>query len=180
MLPPVTLANLGATAGGISGASSSRRGDSLTAAKQIRDVLKTIEKYHHTLANLYERVGEREEDERLRWLLGYMARHEDHFQGALRRYEESAAKGVLDSWVQFAEGEALEAALRNYRVDASMSADEVIEAALKFDAALLDLYPQLAEETAAPHVQELFTSLLQMEENKEHLYARNLLSIERE
>lgn len=149
------------------------------AAKQVRDVLRSIEKYHHALAGLYEKLGEREEDERLRWLLGYMARHEDHFQGALRRYEESAAESVLDTWVQFADGDVLDEALRESRIHA-MSADEVIEAALKFDAALLDMYQQIAIETSAPHVQELFRSLLQMEENKEHLYARNLLSIERE
>ena len=150
------------------------------AAKQVRDVLRSIEKYHHALAGLYEKLGEREGDERLRWLLGYMARHEDHFQGALRRYEESAAESVLDTWVQFSNGDVLDEALRESRINAAMSADDVIEAALKFDAALLELYRQIAAETSVPHVQELFRSLLQMEENKEHLYARNLLSIERE
>ena len=144
-------------------------------SKQIRDIFDQVRSFHRKLAKLYEELSEMEQDERLKCLLKYMGRHEEAFENALSQHESSSAKSILDTWVQFADGESLERALAEADIHANMKVEEIIQHALAVDKTLIELYRDLAASTAAPRVQELFSSLAEMEENKDHQYARSLL-----
>jgi rubrerythrin len=146
-------------------------------SKQIRDILDYVRKFHCCLHDFYEACGEETEDERVKALLDYMGRHEGNFNKALARYEETAAQGVLDTWLQFAPDETLNQAFKKVELTPGMSPDEVIQVALDLDKTLLTLYEELAQSTSAPHVKELFMNLLQMEEGKDHQYARSLFDV---
>lgn len=58
-----------------------------------------------------------------------------------------------------------------------MSADEILRVVLTFDQALIDLYRELAGETAVPRVQELFGKLLKLEERKDRQFSVSVLGL---
>ena len=145
------------------------------SSKRVRDILSRVREFHHRLAKLYQGLSKDQQDEKGRLLLQYMGRHEAEFERCLARYEREAVEGILDSWVRFADDDSLNLVLCEVPLRADMTPEELIECALKFDDALLALYRHLADSTTAPRVQELFATLAEMEENKEHRYARSLL-----
>lgn len=147
------------------------------ASRQVKDILDHIRACHHKMSEKLTGSGGHQSDERLGLLLKYMARHEQHFDDALADYEKDAAKGVLDTWLPFVNEETLDAALKNIEFRDDMTPDEIVGAILEFDKSLLELYRELASETSIPHVRELFLNLLEMEENKDHQYARSVLDI---
>ncbi len=99
-------------------------------SKQIRDILEHVREFHRSLHDFYEECSEETEDERVKALLDYIGRHEGNFNEALARYEETAARGVLDTWLQFAPDETLNQALKKVEFTPGVSPDEVIQVAL--------------------------------------------------
>lgn len=145
------------------------------ASKRIRDILDHVRAFKHHLVEIYEHLSETEHDERLKLLLHYLGRHEEQIEKTLDRYENDVSEGILNTWVRFVDDEALRTIFHDVEIHSGMTPDEVIDAALRFDASLLQVYRDVADSTAATHVQEAFTNLAEMEENKDHQYARSLL-----
>jgi len=147
-------------------------------SKQVKDILEHIRSFHHRLSELYEDLSEHGSDERLELLLKYLARHEENFNECLGRYEKDAAKGVLETWLQFAADDTLDEALKHVGLHEDMDVEEVIRCAMSLDRKVVELYRDLADATAAPRVRELFENLIEMEESKDHQYARSILEFE--
>jgi len=146
--------------------------------RQVKDIVDHIRACHARMSKKYADFSNHESNERFALLLKYMARHEQNFEACLASYEHDAAKGVLDTWIPFVPEETLDKALEQLELRDDMSPEEVISNALAFDRKLIDLYRQMADETSVPRIQELFTDLLQMEENKDHQYARSILELQ--
>ncbi|WP_144973436.1 hypothetical protein [Bremerella volcania] len=130
---------------------------------------------HHQLNKACKQLSASEPDTRLQLLLDYVGRHEEAFNIALRRYEKEAnAKAAIDTWLQFSADETINEALREMDLHPGMTAEEIVEQVLSFDAKLMALYRDLAESTSSAQVRELFSDLIQMAEGKQHQYARIL------
>lgn len=145
------------------------------AWKQVRDVLKHVRDFYHQLHEFYEGLADHTHDERLALLVKYMGRHEENIHRALDQYEKQAAEAILNTWLQYVPDESLEAALKDLEVHPEMTVEDVIECSMQLDRALIDLYSGLGSEVNAPRVQEMFTSLLEMEQAKENQYSRDIL-----
>ena len=147
-------------------------------AIQVRDILEGVRRIHHQLSERYEALSKIEPDERLDLLLEYMARHEENFNQCLARYEDEAASGILDTWLPFVPDEITSSALEQVEMHAGVSADELIGNALSVDKRLIALYEVLAGSTSVPHVQELFTNLVQLEEAKDRRYSSAICDLQ--
>ncbi|WDI41735.1 hypothetical protein [Bremerella sp. P1] len=144
-------------------------------SKQVKDILDHVRSVHHQLNKVCHQLSTNEPDERLQLLLAYIGRHEEAFNSAVRRYEkESNVKTALDTWLQFTADETITEAFANLDLHAGMTAEEIVEQVLSFDAKLMDLYRDLAASTSSSQVRDLFSDLVQMAEGKQHQYARIL------
>jgi hypothetical protein len=150
------------------------------AAVQIRDIFDQIRRYHHQLAQYYRRAGQSSNDEKHKFLLDYMGRHEDRIEEALSDYGVSAGKSVLDTWIQFVPQTSLQAVFDQATISPQMTPDDVVAQALALDRKLIDYYKLLTDSTSAYEVRELFMNLIANEDAKDHQYAKCLLGIDGE
>jgi len=154
------------------------------AYSQVRDLIKHIGRFHADLRNLYESIGEAESDERLTMLLKYMGRHEANINQALNQYDQQAAEGLLNTWLQFTSEQELKKLLDHAwdevreETNGDNTAEELIATAAEVDQQLIEFYKQGRDESNVPRVQEFFTSLLEMAEGKEHDYAKSILGMQ--
>lgn len=145
--------------------------------RQVKDIVDHIRSYHRALAKRLKESSQHEADPRLRLLLEYMSRHEQNFETALARVEQVAAKGLLNTWLKFVPEETVETALQQLEIRDDMDADEILATVLSFDKKLTDLYRELADTAPTPTIQELFSSLLEMESSKDRQFAMSVLGI---
>ena len=138
---------------------------------QVRDVLDHLTQYYRRLGTLYDEIGETTDDERLALLLEHMGRHERSFGRAVAEHERQGAEGVLNTWLQYEFDKGVEEAFREAELHENPSPEEVIRFSQKIDQSLTDLYGQLAQYTDARRIQELFESLLALEQRKEENYS---------
>lgn len=144
-------------------------------SKQVKDILDHIRSVHHQLNKVCHQLSASEPDERLQLLLTYIGRHEEAFNRAIRQYEKEAnVKMAVDTWLQFSADNTVDDAFRELDLHAGMTAEEIVEQVLSFDAKLMELYRDLADSTSSSQVRELFSNLVQMAEGKQHQYARIL------
>lgn len=135
--------------------------------KQVKDVFQRVKDFRRELRDHLEASQLEMDDERLSWLVEHMDRHERFIDGSLDRYEEKASEGILETWLQYVPDAPIREAFEETRLEPGTDEKEVFERIQKWDQALLEMYRQLAGMSGAPRVQELFQSLLEMEEAKQ-------------
>nr|MBS0019122.1 hypothetical protein [Gammaproteobacteria bacterium] len=146
--------------------------------ERTRDVLDHARSFHHQVGALYQRLENQAEKERVQMLLDYLGRHERHLEKSLADYEEEASKRIMDTWFQYTLEEDPSDLLSEVQIKGDMSVDDVVRLALRLDDYLIDLYKNMAENTDIPEVKEMFTNLLELEQQEEHQIARNALRLD--
>jgi hypothetical protein len=129
--------------------------------QQVRDVVARIRRAHQQLRDALEEPRPRAQDSRTRGVLERLRREEQELQIALAKHLGDGSDPPLDTWLQYVPDEEVLQTLDSIEFTPDMSADEVVAVKQRFDRALIALLRQLAEETAVPHVQEFFGSLLE-------------------
>lgn len=147
-----------------------------TTYARVQDVLDRFKGFHRKLRDYYQGSVDVSKNERARLLLNYMASHEKRVQECLDQYQARGAASVLNTWLQYVPDSKMQRVFDEAEIREGMSADEVFQVAMQFDAALLFTYEQLAGMSAAPKVGEFFEALLVLERTKESEYARSLLA----
>lgn len=145
--------------------------------ERTQDVLDHARIFHNELRRLYEQLSTETEKERVRMLLDYLSRHEEHLEESLAAYEEGASKRVLDTWFKYVPAEDKLEKFRDVKLEPDMSVDDVVDVALRMDDCLVDLYKEMAEVAVSQEVKEVFTNLLEMEEQEKHKLVRNALQL---
>lgn len=147
------------------------------ASISVRDVIDRAKGLHQQLAQVYQRLGDREPRERIKMLLDYMSRHERHLEAALLRFEQDARASILNHWFKSDAG-VLDLLRDPPRITPAMEPAQVVEMALHYDDALIALYERMATGSAPPAVREFFTDLLQHERKEERRLARDTVEME--
>lgn len=141
-------------------------------AVQIRDILESLRTFYGQLSERFACEQQRVSGKQLPYLLDYIATHERQLEAGVERFEESAGAGLLNTWLQFGAGGALEMILSQIDLHEGMTEDDILAEALQVDDRLIALYRELASESSVPHVQELFDGLAKMQEARELQLAR--------
>ena len=145
--------------------------------ERTQDVLDHARAFHKELQRLYQQLSTETEKERVKMLLEYLSRHEEHLEQSLSAYEAGASKRVLDTWFKYVPQEDKLQKFRDVKLEPEMSVDDVIEVALQMDNCLVDFYKDMAEVAVSQEVKEVFTNLLEMEEQEKHKLVRNALQL---
>jgi len=133
--------------------------------KTVREILNQISRWHHTLLDHCCEGDEPEQNDPFRPLVEYLSAHERASKSGLDRYKPDERDAILNTWLQYVPAERLDEFFTTHRFDEPRPAEELVGLILEFDNALVELYKTLANQAQAPpRINEVFQSLLEMEE----------------
>lgn len=136
-----------------------------TCCKQVKDFLDYGRGLHGEIQAFYDSLNEHTDKERLKMLLGYLSRHEQHMEESLHRFEQVTRKEILDVWLSHAPRVSIQDMVGQCGVAERMGLDDVVDMALKFDAAMIKLYRDVAEHANDAQVKGVFQNIVSMEES---------------
>ena len=139
------------------------------AFETTKDLLEYLRNYHRKLSGLYERMAEESEQSKVKMLLHFLGRHEARFDKIIKEYEEDAADRVLGTWFKVTPDRLPR--LKGSEVTPDMPVDDIMSAALHFDDGLIEFCRLLATEAGSEDVRDLFTSLVDLEQQEERKMA---------
>lgn len=99
-----------------------------------------------------------------------MQRREAAMQQVLDHYEADEggagddAEGILDTWLQYVPADEVQSAVARAEIDRDTSVESIVATALEVDRGLVEMHRQLAAQANSERVQELFESLVTLEE----------------
>lgn len=144
---------------------------------QTKDVLKQARKFHHKLSEFYEDLKETTDKERTKALLDYLSRHETYLEGCLNEFEKDVDKNVLDSYFQYGSDASKLSGITEFEIKDEMNVEDVVAAAMHFDACLIKFYREIAEKARTDKVREIFENLLVMEEHEQIELSKTTLEL---
>ncbi len=144
---------------------------------QTKEVLNQARKFHRKLSEFYEDLKESASKERTRALLGYMSRHEDYLDECLAAFQKDVSKNVLDSYYQYGSDATNLSEISEFKIKPEMDVDDVVSAAMHFDACLIKFYREMVNRAPSSAVKEVFENLLVMEEHEQLELSKTMLEL---
>lgn len=140
-----------------------------------RNLLDNVRQFHQQVADYCQRVA-LHQNERIRMLLEYIGRHEQHLAEATAAYQQDGLDKVLNTWfrnvpTQLASAKDIDT-LGNHP-----SVDDVINWVVRLDDSVINYYQSLAEEAEIPEMRTALTNLLAMESREKLKTVRSALRI---
>ncbi len=148
------------------------------AFDQTRDVLGHAREFHQKLSVFYDGLKESTSKERARALLDFMSRHEKHLADGLAQYEEQVSDNVLDTYFKYGSENTKITSVDDFEIKPEMNIDDVMAAAMHFDACLIEFYREMARRALSEKVREVFENLLEMEQHEQLELSKQALGIE--
>lgn len=137
-----------------------------------QDVLDNARELHRLAGFLYQQLRDKAHDDRARMLLGYMVDHEQTMANNIARYERSAPAGILGTWIQYTLEESPQGFIDALDVNDNMSIDDITKIGQQVDSYLVNLFEDVMQTAASPSLQDVFRSLMSMEEEEKHTLTR--------
>ena len=147
------------------------------AFDQTKDVLDHAREFHQKLSVFYEELKESASKERTRALLDYMSRHERYLDDCLAQYEEQVSDNILDTYFKYGSESTKMTAITDFEITPEMEVDDVMAAAMHFDACLIAFYREMAQRALSEKVREIFENLLVMEQHEQIELSKQALGI---
>lgn len=135
-------------------------------ASTTRSLLDHIRQFHQQVADYCNRTARLSQDERIRLLLEYIGRHEQHLAEATAQYSAQGVDKVLNTW--FRNPPAPLASANIDTLGANPGVDDVINWVIRIDNSIIEYYQSLVAEAEIPEVKTVLNNLLTME-NREKL-----------
>ena len=147
------------------------------AFDQTKDVLEHAREFHQKLSVFYEELKESASKERTRALLDYMSRHEKYLDSCLAQYEEQVSDNILDTYFKYGSESTKMTAIDDFEIKPDMDLENVMDAAMHFDACLIQFYREMAQRALSEKVREVFENLLVMEQHEQIELSKQALGI---
>lgn len=137
------------------------------SVETLKDVLHWTTDFHQHLSECLAHCATKNESERARMLLDYLADHEKKLAHVVARFEETGDSHALDTWCY--EYITEHPIVKHAHCDAPFSdlnAAEIMEVIVDQHQQVIELYRYLAERADIPTAKELMESLRSMEEHE--------------
>ena len=144
---------------------------------QTSEVLNHARTFHRKLSAFYEGLKESSSRERTRALLGYMSRHEQYLDECLAEFQQDVSRNVLDTYVQFGSEATRFSEIAEFRIRPDMDVEDVVAAAMHFDACLIRFYREMAGYSTSRKVREVFENLMVMEEREQLELSKTIIEL---
>lgn len=147
------------------------------AFDQTKDVLEHAREFHQKLSVFYEELKEAASKERTRALLDYMSRHEQYLDDSMAQYKEQVSDNVLDTYFKYGSESTKITEISEFEIKPEMDVEDVIAAAMHFDACLIDFYREMAQRSLSEKVREVFENLLVMEQHEQIELSKQMIGL---
>lgn len=147
------------------------------AFDQTKDVLEHAREFHQKLSVFYEELKESASKERTRALLDYMSRHEQYLDDSMAQYKEQVSDNVLDTYFKYGSESTKITEISEFEIKPEMDVEDVIAAAMHFDACLIDFYREMAQRSLSEKVREVFENLLVMEQHEQIELSKQMIGL---
>jgi len=144
----------------------------------IQDVLEHGRAMHQQIADFYRQLDDASAQTRVRMLLEYLAEHEQHLAEALHELRSVGDPALMHSFLAHMPDPVQFDAALHVPIRPDMEVDEVLEMALRFDDALIELYQNLAEHTDNEAIRNLLNNLTELENLEKRRVVRNTLMMQ--
>jgi hypothetical protein len=148
-----------------------------SCCKQVREFVDFGKHLHGKIKELYDDLGEHAQLARMKMLLDFLSRHEQHMEESLARFEKESRHGILDAWLEYSPGLDVDKVMDRFHLQENPTSDEIVQIALDFDDTLVSLYKEVAEKANNAKVKALFKNLLQLEEKEKVQVARAAMTL---
>lgn len=145
------------------------------AFDQTREVLEHAREFHQRLSVFYAELRDSTSKERTRALLDYMSRHEQYLDDCLSQFEEQVSNNVLDTYFKYGSEASPISEIREFEINSEMTLDDVVAAAMHFDACLIQFYTEMAQRALSNTIREIFENLLIMEQHEQIELSKQML-----
>lgn len=149
-----------------------------SCCKQLKEFVDFGKNFHKEIGHFYRQLNKQTELERVKMLLDYLSRHEQHLEESLARFKKENHPKILEAWLEYSPELNVEKHIQAAEIHAGMTTDEVVDIAMRFDDTLIKLYEELAEKANDPHVKELLTNLLELEKTEKIQTMRAAMSLQ--
>jgi rubrerythrin len=95
----------------------------------------------------------------------------------LAEYEEQVSDNVLDTFFNYGSGTSGITEIADFEIKPEMEVDDVVAAAMHFDACLIRFYREMAKRSLNQKVREVFENLLVMEEHEQVELSKKTLEL---
>lgn len=130
---------------------------------RVKDMLNRAIEFHQMLVNFYSKAENASEKESVRLLTEYMVRREKVLKEQLSQIAGEQTAQIVEGGVKYEPEFATCRCFEDLKIDKHSSVDDVIDAGLKLNQCLINLYHQLAEMAPVEGVKALFSNLETME-----------------
>lgn len=144
---------------------------------QVKNMLNQISDFHGQLAEYYDQISNDAEQQRIKMLLDHMSKHEQDLQEGLRAYEETAPRGVMDTYVDCEYCNEILVTCKQTPIAPETSVEGVIKVAMDVDNCLIRFFREVAQHAETETVREVFGNLVEMEEAELRKLALNALQV---
>ena len=141
----------------------------------LKDVLHWTKEFHQYLAKCLSHCRNKNESERVKMIMAYMAEHESQLSQTIEGFERKGNKKALNTWVnEYTDKHPINQHQPCDEPFASLSADEVICQVINQHQKVIELYRYLHSRADTTSAKELLENLCSLEEHDAMLMAQEL------
>ena len=137
------------------------------AIETLKDVLHWTTEFHEQLSECLEHCADKNESERSKMLLDYLAKQEEKLSHIVNQFEKTGDNGALNTWCyEYINKHPI---VRHVHCEATFSklnATEIMEVFVDQHEQVIELYHYLASRADIPSAKELLESLKSLEEHE--------------
>jgi len=143
--------------------------------QQTYEIIESIRSFHIHMRNFYERLHEKDENQRVKMLLDYLGHYEKFREKTLARFIEVAPRKVMDTWYKYIPGNISPDCCENIEIKSHMCVDDIFQIALSNNNCLIEFYEGMVRCSENKEVRDVFDFLLDRIKIEEKNLARDAL-----
>lgn len=130
--------------------------------RTTKEILDHVTSFHQKLKEIYFKIGDLDEKEKLDLMLDFTEQHRRRLQENLNLYEKETPAKIKKIWLKYVSEDDLTNECKYINLNPNMSIEDVIDTALKFEDCLIRFYEKVVERCHFPEVQKIFENLLNL------------------
>jgi rubrerythrin len=142
---------------------------------RTKDILDKAKTFHSNLSDFFLLESGHLDNELVRMVLNYFAKHERMLADEIQRFEDHADPTLIETWFKYAPETLQELMDASVEIPVDATVDDVVIIALNMDDKLIDFYRTVASSALSTQVRELFENLLEQESMEERVLVRSAL-----
>ncbi|WP_221795247.1 hypothetical protein [Oceanobacter mangrovi] len=143
----------------------------------VKDILNLAQKLHHQASILFDQLRDSTQKERVDMVMKLLATHEEQQSLALQRVASDVRESVMNEWHQLEPADLADILEDCQACQPDMSAEELVNVALKINDYLISLYKGMAAEAGSDASRTLFEGLADLENHQKQVTVRSALSV---